>query len=86
MTTCAGAQSLEIRPLRIVARSDGFQGVIYDANAWFPHDQQIPGALAAVLNFPARSHPSYEAISFYFEDPTPLDSIETVLRTVTLHR
>lgn len=86
VSTCAGKDSFGIKPLRIVTRSDGLKGVIYDANVWFTSkaDAKIPGALAAVLNFPKGFHKSYEAIAFYFEDPTPLDTVETVLRTVAL--
>ena len=46
--------------------------------------RKIPGALAAVLNFPKGFHKRYEAIAFYFEDPTPLDTVENVLRLVAL--
>lgn len=86
VTTCEGKTSVKISPLRIVTRTDGLSGVIYDANAWFTSkgDAKIPGALAAVLNFPKGFHKNYEAIAFYFEDPTSLDTIETVLRVVTL--
>ncbi|MEX2554467.1 MAG: hypothetical protein WEB06_02420 [Actinomycetota bacterium] len=86
VSTCAGKDSFEIKPLRIVTRPDGLSGVIYDANAWFVSkaDVRIPGALAAVLNFPKGFHARYEAIAFYFEDPAALDTIETVLRAVTL--
>jgi hypothetical protein len=86
VSTCAGKDSIEINPLRIVTRADGLKGVIYDANVWFASkaDAKISGALAAVLNFPKGFHERYEAIAFYFEDPTALDTVETVLRSVSL--
>jgi len=86
VSTCAGKDSIEINPLRIVTRADGLKGVIYDANVWFASkaDAKISGALAAVLNFPKGFHKRYEAIAFYFEDPTALDTVETVLRSVSL--
>ena len=84
ISTCAGKDRLDVAPLRVVERPDGLRGIIYDANEWFSKDRKIPGALAAVLNFPAGFHKNYEAIAFYFEDPTPLETIEQVLRLVTL--
>lgn len=84
ISRCDGGDSFAITPLRIVTRADHLHGVIYDANVWFPKGQKIPGALAAVLNFPKSFHPNFEAIAFYFEDATSLDVIETVLRLVKL--
>jgi hypothetical protein len=85
ISTCAGKDSFHIEPLRVVTREDGLKGVVYDANEWFgKNDPKIEGALAAVLNFPKGFHKRYEAIAFYFEDPTPLDTVESVLRLVRL--
>ncbi len=84
LSTGAGKGRIEIEPIRIVERPDGLRGIVYDANAWFPKDRKIEGALGAVLNFPAGYHKNYEAIAFYFEDPTPLETIEQVLRLVRL--
>lgn len=84
VSICAGKDRIDVTPLRVVERPDGLRGIIYDANEWFSKDQKIAGALAAVLNFPKGFHRNYEAIAFYFEDPTPLDTIEQVLELVAL--
>jgi hypothetical protein len=84
VTTCAGEDSFKIKPLRIVTRPDGLRGVIFRAKELYPAGQTVGGSLAAVLNFPKKFDKHYEAIAFYFEGPTPLDRVETVLRVVAL--
>ncbi len=84
VTTCAGEDSFKIQPLRIVTRPDGLRGVIFKAKELYPAGQTVDGSLAAVLNFPKKFDKHYEAIAFYFEGPTPLDKVETVLRAVAL--
>ncbi len=85
VNSCHGTDPFEVSPTRVVSRSDGIRGIIYDANVWFD-PQRIPGAVAAVLNLPTGYHPSFEAIAFYFEDPTPTRDIELVIRSVRLSR
>lgn len=86
LSTCQGKDPFQIEPIRVVRRPDGLKGVIYDANEWFTskQDVKIEGALAAVLNFPNGFHKNFKAIAFYFEDPVPLVTVETVLRLVKL--
>ncbi|MGH2726777.1 MAG: hypothetical protein ACRDKS_07345 [Actinomycetota bacterium] len=84
LNSCTGTDAFEIEPLRVVVRPDGLRGIIYDASVWLSPESGIDGARAAVLNFPAGFHPEFEAIAFYFEDPTPLDTIEQVLKLVRL--
>lgn len=84
ISTCAGKDSFPLKKaLRTVERPDGLRGIVYDANVWFG-DARVPGAIAAVLNFPAAYHDRYEAVAFYFDDPISLDTVETLLKTVTL--
>lgn len=84
ISTCAGKNSFPLKKaLRTVERPDGLRGIVYDANFWFG-DARVPGAIAAVLNFPDGYHKRYEAVAFYFDDPIPLDDVETLLKLVTL--
>ena len=84
VTTCDGEFSFKIHPLKIVTRPDGLRGVIFKSKELYPSGQTVEGSLAAVLNFPKKFDKHYEAIAFYFEGPTPLDRVETVLRAVAL--
>jgi hypothetical protein len=83
VNSCHGTDPFEVSPIRIVTRSDGLRGIIYDANVWLDPGR-ITGALAAVLNLPTGYHPNLEAIAFYFEDPTPTGDVELVIRSVRL--
>jgi hypothetical protein len=85
--TCEGRNAFPLpRALRTIDRADGLRGIIYDANVWFGRQSRVPGAIAAVLNFPAGYHDRYRAVAFYFDDPVSLDVVERVLELVALTR
>lgn len=73
----------KINPIKVVPRDDRLLAVIFDPDGLGSN----PGvAKAAVLNFPDGYDGRFGAVAFYFHDPTSIEMIETVIRSVTFTR